>query len=354
MFLFFFLMIRRPPRSTLFPYTTLFRSLPGRGAPARGRGNRPGAARRHARGAGDARRPAVGAGRRRRPGGRRADAAVVAAGRPRLHRPHPGPRFLALARLGRRSTVAAQRDARGDGGRRQRRRPCGGGHCRARAVALRGRGPRQRAGTTALRRPPRVRGFAAPVAAGTHHDGQRRAGLVAAGPRGAEPGPRRGQPELGRLADRLGGGPRARAGARRRGQGSPGPGRGPGRGGARGAAPPARRPGECVVPVSPAGAGGRALVSVYGTGGLLLQGDLPTRGRADAHLQIEGFPLAGLYALLQRDTAGVGGTIGATAALAGTRAEPQYTGSFSLTNGSIGEFRAPYLDGTDRKSTRLN
>src|SRR5260370_4465077 len=27
---FFFLMIRRPPRSTLFPYTTLFRSLPKR------------------------------------------------------------------------------------------------------------------------------------------------------------------------------------------------------------------------------------------------------------------------------------------------------------------------------------
>src|SRR6266478_6666055 len=29
---FFFLMIRRPPRSTLFPYTTLFRSSAGRGA----------------------------------------------------------------------------------------------------------------------------------------------------------------------------------------------------------------------------------------------------------------------------------------------------------------------------------
>src|SRR5579859_8234930 len=27
-FIFFFLMIRRPPRSTLFPYTTLFRSRP--------------------------------------------------------------------------------------------------------------------------------------------------------------------------------------------------------------------------------------------------------------------------------------------------------------------------------------
>src|SRR3712207_8978649 len=31
---FFFLMIRRPPRSTLFPYTTLFRSPRRRGLPA--------------------------------------------------------------------------------------------------------------------------------------------------------------------------------------------------------------------------------------------------------------------------------------------------------------------------------
>src|ERR1039457_7548695 len=29
-FVLFFLMIRRPPRSTLFPYTTLFRSIPWR------------------------------------------------------------------------------------------------------------------------------------------------------------------------------------------------------------------------------------------------------------------------------------------------------------------------------------
>src|SRR3712207_8773615 len=34
--IFFFLMIRRPPRSTLFPYTTLFRSAPS--AVGRGRG----------------------------------------------------------------------------------------------------------------------------------------------------------------------------------------------------------------------------------------------------------------------------------------------------------------------------
>src|SRR5262245_65850954 len=38
---FFFLMIRRPPRSTLFPYTTLFRSPAGPRAAMAGRGGRP-------------------------------------------------------------------------------------------------------------------------------------------------------------------------------------------------------------------------------------------------------------------------------------------------------------------------
>src|SRR3712207_7653187 len=37
---FFFLMIRRPPRSTLFPYTTLFRSEEPRAARDRGRADR--------------------------------------------------------------------------------------------------------------------------------------------------------------------------------------------------------------------------------------------------------------------------------------------------------------------------
>src|SRR2546430_4442332 len=45
-YLFFFLMIRRPPRSTLFPYTTLFRSLRRRAHGARRGG---GAVRRVAR-----------------------------------------------------------------------------------------------------------------------------------------------------------------------------------------------------------------------------------------------------------------------------------------------------------------
>src|SRR5207249_11378152 len=45
-FLFFFLMLRRPPRSTLFPYTTLFRSDPGVTQHRRGHHRQPGSARR--------------------------------------------------------------------------------------------------------------------------------------------------------------------------------------------------------------------------------------------------------------------------------------------------------------------
>src|SRR6266699_4483549 len=54
-FVFFFLMIRRPPRSTLFPYTTLFRSAGDRGPGAdlrrrrHGQGTHPGADRKSTR-----------------------------------------------------------------------------------------------------------------------------------------------------------------------------------------------------------------------------------------------------------------------------------------------------------------
>src|SRR5437588_5903338 len=58
-FLFFFLMIRRPPRSTLFPYTTLFRSRRGSAAQVERRGDRRSLERR-------ARAPRDGAGFRRR------------------------------------------------------------------------------------------------------------------------------------------------------------------------------------------------------------------------------------------------------------------------------------------------
>ena len=115
------------------------------------------------------------------------------------------------------------------------------------------------------------------------------------------------------------------------------------------------RPTELTVTDSAATVTGLALRSAYGSGKLVLEGALPTRGRADAHLQLEGFPLVGLYALLERDTTGVGGTVTATAGLSGTRASPVSSGSFSLSNGAFGEFRAPFVDGTfDYHDRRLH
>src|SRR6266550_3255234 len=106
------------------------------------------------------------------------------------------------------------------------------------------------------------------------------------------------------------------------------------------------RPTELSVTDSAATVTGLVLQSAYRSGKLVLEGALPTRGRADAHLQLEGFPLVGVYALLERDTAGVGGTVTVTAGLSGTRASPVSSGSFSLSNGALGEFRAPFVDGT--------
>src|ERR1041385_3056843 len=115
------------------------------------------------------------------------------------------------------------------------------------------------------------------------------------------------------------------------------------------------RPTELTVTDSAATVSRLALQSAYGSGKLVLEGALPTRGRADAHLQLEAFPVAGLYALLERDTAGVGGTVTVAAGLSGTRASPVSSGSFSLSNATFGEFRAPFMDGTfDYHDQRLN
>src|SRR5215217_1055699 len=63
----FFLMIRRPPRSTLFPYTTLFRSRRGRQRPDQGQDRRRQDARRQARRPGRLHRPRAPEGRRDEP-----------------------------------------------------------------------------------------------------------------------------------------------------------------------------------------------------------------------------------------------------------------------------------------------
>src|SRR5215469_3914811 len=111
---FFFLMIRRPPRSTLFPYTTLFRSRP---SPARDRGL-PGRGRQPPAGPGAVPRPWQPARR-----GRSAEPARRALAPHLGHGPGPGP-----AHPGAGHRTRHQRGARGGarpGGNRQQPPPRG-------------------------------------------------------------------------------------------------------------------------------------------------------------------------------------------------------------------------------------
>jgi translocation and assembly module TamB len=98
-----------------------------------------------------------------------------------------------------------------------------------------------------------------------------------------------------------------------------------------------------------------SLRSSGGTGRLMLQGDLPSRGPINARVALDSFPLTGVYALLQHDTVGVAGAVTATVAASGTRANPAYTGSFAFSTASFGSFRAPFMDGIiDYHNRRLN
>jgi len=91
---------------------------------------------------------------------------------------------------------------------------------------------------------------------------------------------------------------------------------------------------------------GRVSLSHAANGKVAVEARLPRSGPGQASLQAEGVPIAGLYALLERDTAGVSGTLATTLGVSGTRERPSYTGSFALSGASFGDFRTPYVDGT--------
>ena len=98
-----------------------------------------------------------------------------------------------------------------------------------------------------------------------------------------------------------------------------------------------------------------ALKNSAAAGRLTLSGDLPGRGPINAHVGLDSFPPTGIYALLQSDTLGVAGAVTGTVAVAGSRANPTYSGSFAFSNASFGSFRAPFMDGIiDYRGGRLN
>jgi translocation and assembly module TamB len=92
------------------------------------------------------------------------------------------------------------------------------------------------------------------------------------------------------------------------------------------------------------------LEQVNGPGRFEVDGRLPTAGGlGEAHVHVAGFPFAGVYALLQRDTLGAAGNVGVDLTLSGSRRDPAYQGRFSIVPDSEG---APSLDGTFNYAAR--
>src|SRR6185503_12246527 len=86
--------------------------------------------------------------------------------------------------------------------------------------------------------------------------------------------------------------------------------------------------------------------SASDSGRLVAEGHLPVRGEVKVSVQVDGFPLLGVAALFEGDTAGVGGTLDLTVGIAGTRADPVYVASVAVNNGSLRGFKTPFMDGT--------
>ncbi|HEV8356136.1 MAG TPA: translocation/assembly module TamB domain-containing protein [Gemmatimonadales bacterium] len=85
------------------------------------------------------------------------------------------------------------------------------------------------------------------------------------------------------------------------------------------------------------------LVTGDGSGSVELAGALPRTAPGDLTVTALGIQLQELYALAQRDTAGIAGAVTLDARLGGTAAEPTLRGTGALTGGGFGDFQAPLI-----------
>jgi translocation and assembly module TamB len=76
---------------------------------------------------------------------------------------------------------------------------------------------------------------------------------------------------------------------------------------------------------------------------LRVSGRLPHAAAGELSLAVDSVPLSDLYALAERDTTGIGGTVSATLHLVGTAASPRIEAAASLADGRFGDFRAPLV-----------
>jgi translocation-and-assembly-module (TAM) inner membrane subunit TamB-like protein len=84
-------------------------------------------------------------------------------------------------------------------------------------------------------------------------------------------------------------------------------------------------------------------VTSDGSGSVELAGELPRSGPGELTLTALGVQLRDVYALTQRDTAGIAGTVAVDARLSGTARAPEIRGSATITGPVFGDFQAPLM-----------
>jgi hypothetical protein len=87
------------------------------------------------------------------------------------------------------------------------------------------------------------------------------------------------------------------------------------------------------------------LIATDGSGELRVDGAVPGEGPGLVTLTAQGVDLRDLAGMLERDTIGIIGRLGADLTIGGTAAAPLIGGTFSLSEGGFRDFRAPYLQG---------
>jgi len=90
-----------------------------------------------------------------------------------------------------------------------------------------------------------------------------------------------------------------------------------------------------------------------GSGSIRMEGVLPGRSEGRVRLQASGISLRDLYALAQRDTAGIGGSLGVDLRAAGTLESPTFRGSATLTGPVVGQVKAPLVRAVFNYDSRL-
>lgn len=91
------------------------------------------------------------------------------------------------------------------------------------------------------------------------------------------------------------------------------------------------------------------------SGSLEINGELPRQGSGALKVAGQGIALTDFYALMQKDTAGVAGSLSLEVDLTGTRADPTISGNGTAGDLVLGDFRAPFVQGVfDYRQQRLD